>query len=33
MFIANFAKFEEHVAPYVRAAAPRRNDISVAVAE
>ncbi|WP_421787097.1 phosphoenolpyruvate carboxykinase [Hyphobacterium sp.] len=33
MFVANFAKFEDHVAPYVRAAAPRRNDISVAVAE
>ncbi|MEE2527238.1 phosphoenolpyruvate carboxykinase [Hyphobacterium sp. HN65] len=33
MFITNFAKFEDHVAPYVRAAAPRNTDIKVAVAE
>lgn len=33
MFIQNFGKYEGHVAPYVRAAAPRNADINVAVAE
>jgi phosphoenolpyruvate carboxykinase (ATP) len=33
MFVANFEKFEEHVQPYVRAAAPRPDSAKVSAAE
>ncbi len=33
MFVANFEKFEEHVQPYVRAAAPRPDSAKMSAAE